>query len=357
MQAAVEHALTAPIVLLTGATGWLGRRVLSALLREIGDLPTPRVEVAKLRALVPVGEPFHALTERGVEVVQGDLRDPSALADFTKGAQDGLLIHVAGIIHPPGRTSYFDAINHLGAMSVYEAAGRAGVRRAVVISSNSPFGYNPTPDDRFTEESPFQPYMGYGRSKMKMEQALLRKIADGTSPECVILRPPWFYGPGQPPRQTLFFTMIKKGKFPLMGTGENKRSMGYVDSLAQGILLAAAHPDATGETFWLADRRPYSMNEIISTVRAVLREDFGMTVSGNTLRVPSVVADVARLCDGALQGIGLYHQKIHVLSEMNLTITCDIEKAERILGYDPQIELREGMRRSIEWCLANDLVI
>ena len=50
---------------------------------------------------------------------------------------------------------------------------------------------------------------------------------------------------------------------------------------------------------------------------------------------------------------GLYQQKLHVLSEMNKTIACSIAKARAQLGYQPDVELREGMRRSIEWCLAN----
>jgi nucleoside-diphosphate-sugar epimerase len=227
----------------------------------------------------------------------------------------------------------------------------------VAMSSNSPIGFNPHPEHRFDETSPYRPYMGYGRSKMRMEEALRAQIGVAGGPEIVILRAPWFYGPGQPPRQTLFFTLIKEGKFPIVGNGRNRRSMGYTDNLAQGILLAAARPQAAGQIYWLADERPYAMTEIVETVRAVLREDFGMTVSGRQVRVPGLVADLARLADRGLQALGLYHQKIHVLSEMNLTIACDIGKAKRELGYQPAIELREGMRRSIAWCLAQGLAI
>ena len=144
--------------------------------------------------------------------------------------------------------------------------------------------------------------------------------------------------------------MIKQGRFPIVGSGENRRSMGYTDNLAQGIMLAATHPAAAGETYWIADAAPYSMNQIVDTVRAVLRDDFGFSVSDKQMRVPGVVADVARLVDATLQAVGLYHQKFHVLSEMNLTIACDISKARRELGYAPEIELREGMRRSVAWC-------
>jgi len=61
--------------------------------------------------------------------------------------------------------------------------------------------------------------------------------------------------------------------------------------------------------------------------------------------------------DGLLQSVGLYHQKFHVLSEMNMTIACDITRAKEELGYRPLVELREGMRRSIAWCLDQGLEI
>jgi nucleoside-diphosphate-sugar epimerase len=190
-----------------------------------------------------------------------------------------------------------------------------------------------------------------------METSLLAAHRIGATPEIVIVRAPWFYGPGQPPRQSLFFKMVRDGKFPIVGTGQNRRSMAYTDNLAQGILLAAASPAADGEVFWIADQRPYPMVEIINTVATVLREDFGMTVSNRQLHLPNLVADAARLADMTLQAVGLYNQGIHVLSEMNLTIACSIDKATRILGYAPAIQLREGMRRSVAWCLENGINI
>jgi nucleoside-diphosphate-sugar epimerase len=339
-----------PLIAVTGATGWLGSRVLAALAGG-------NVKAGRIRALVATGESHKALIEAGIEVVQGDLRDRAALDALVAGCRDGLVIHLAGIIHPPGRTALFDEVNHRATLALHDAAAAAGVRRMVVMSSNSPFGANPSRDHRFTEESPYHPYMGYGRSKMLMEQGLLQRMRRDARPEVTILRAPWFYGPGQPPRQTLFFTMIRQGRFPLFGDGGNRRSMGYVDNLAEGILLASNHPAAAGQTYWLADERPYAMTEIVDTVRAILRDDFGMPVKEKTVHAPMFVADLARLADATLQAAGLYQQKIHVLSEMNLTIACDIAKAKRELGYAPRVELREGMRRSIAWCLERGLKI
>jgi nucleoside-diphosphate-sugar epimerase len=88
--------------------------------------------------------------------------------------------------------------------------------------------------------------------------------------ECVIIRPPWFYGPGQPPRQTEFFRMIRDGRMPRVGSGENRRSMAYTDNIVQGLLLCERTPAAAGRTYWIADRHAYSMNEIVQTVGDVL---------------------------------------------------------------------------------------
>ena len=147
--------------------------------------------------------------------------------------------------------------------------------------------------------------------------------------------------------------MVKDGKFPLMGKGLNRRSMVFIDNLVLGVLLAAKTKSAAGEIYWISDEKPYPMIEIVSTIKTVLSEDFGYQVNRKNLHLPESVSDVARLTDQILQGLGLYSQKIHVLSEMNKTIACDISKAKKELGYKPVCELKEGMRESIEWCLRN----
>nr|WP_167533392.1 NAD(P)-dependent oxidoreductase [Bradyrhizobium cajani] len=342
--------MNTPLVLLTGATGWLGARIAAALTTGLPRTQLRPAGCFRVRALLLAGEDVSQLRKQGVEIVTGDILDMETIRTFVAGAEDAILIHMAGVIHPK-TVAQFEAINTQGTINLITAAQKSGVRRAVVMSSNSPIGCNPHPDHRFTEESPYHPYMGYGRSKMLMEKALRAEIATGSPMEIVIVRAPWFYGPNQPSRQTLFFKMIKRGKFPIVGSGRNRRSMAYTDNVTQGVLLAAANKDAAGEIFWLADDTPYTMNEIIETVGQVLHEDFGMTVEPNTIRLPRIVAEIATMLDASLQYVGIYHQKLHVLSEMNKTIACDITKAKKVLGYMPYVGLREGMRLSIESCL------
>src|SRR6185295_7362408 len=154
---------------------------------------------------------------------------------FCAGAKGGILFHTAGIIHPR-RVAEFSAINLRGTTNLVDAAAKSGLRRAVVVPSNSPCGCNPHPDHLFDELSPYHPYMNYGRSKMEMELAVKQRAGEI---ETVLIRAPWFYGPNQQPRQTLFFRMVRDGKGPIVGDGTNLRSMAYVDNLCQGLLLAA----------------------------------------------------------------------------------------------------------------------
>ena len=312
------------LAIVTGAAGWLGKSLVQAL----ADRP--------VRAL-------------GLPEADGDLRNPEVTERLCEGARGATLFHTAGVVHPKRVRDFFE-VNVRGTENLLRAAAKAGVRRAVVVSSNSPVGTNPSPDHAFDEASPYAPYMGYGRSKMLMEQ-LVQGFSERGEIETVILRPPWFYGPNQPPRQTLFFEMIRDGKGPVVGAGENRRSMVYIDNLVQGLLLAERTERARGETYWIADERPYTMNEILDTVERLLEEEFLIPCAHRRLRLPGIASDVAWLVDWSLQKAGLYHQKVHVLSEMNKSIACSIDKAKRELGYRPEIALEEGMRRSIAWCI------
>ena len=333
------------VALVTGAPGWLGTRLvetLSAGGRDVRCLVHPEADASQIQA-----------TPR-VTCVRGDLTKPESLSEFLAGARGTTLFHCAGIIHP-ARSADFHRVNTMGTRGLLDGAIRAGVRRFVHTSSNSPFGANPTRAHLFTEDSPYHPYMGYGRSKMAAEEAVIAAGRSG-SLDTVIARAPWFYGPGQPPRQTQFFTMIRKGAFPILGDGQQRRSMAYIDNLCAGLVLCERQ-GASGEAFWIADERPYSMNEIVDTVETVLRRDFGIAVSGKRLRLPSITGDVARMCDRLLQWAGLYDQRVHVMSEMNLTIACSIDKARQRLGYRPSVALEEGMRLSVEWVLSKGMTI
>lgn len=348
-----------PLILITGGTGWIGRRVVQALTTGGVDTGLPAGYAGNtLRCLVPEAVPAAALDDYQAEVVRGDITDPEAVRRFCQGAEGALVIHLAGIIHPPAtNTSIWQKVNVDGTRNLALAAKAAGVKRLCVMSSNSPMGTNRSAADLFTEDSPYNPYMGYGKSKHRMEMFLRNDIMGANQMETTIIRAPWFYGPGQPPRQTRFFRMIRAGKFPIFGGGTNVRSMAYVDNLCQGILRAAFLPQGANEIFWIADETPYPMHHIVETVADVLRNDFDFSDVPHWQNYPGIIPNVARVVDASMQAVNLYHQSIHVLSEMNVHIACSVEKAKTALAYEPRIALREGMKRSIQWCLENGMEI
>ena len=318
--------------IITGATGWLGRSIVKELLSGRSRWLNGQ-NVNSLRLLVEKSQAEHAPKEWNdprLQIIYGDITKPADLAPLFAGLKGPVVIHTAGLIHPR-RVKDFFAVNVDGTMNLYNAAKSNRAKRMVVLSSNSPIGVSRRTDEIFDENSPYHPYMNYGLSKQKMEEALL---AQGEPPEkLVILRAPWFYGPEQPARQTLFFQMIEKGKFPVVGRGQAMRSMSYIENLVQGVLRAATHPTPKSSIYWIADKRPYSMQEVVQTVGKVLAEDFRRPVKEGNPQLPGVISDVAECVDAVIQKFGFYHQKIHVLSEMNKTIaTTRLTRAASLIA-------------------------
>jgi nucleoside-diphosphate-sugar epimerase len=329
--------------IVTGAAGWLGTGLVTTL---TGDGEYARS--GTIRGLVRPEETTVHLPE-ALDVVRGDVTDPASLDAIFDGLSGPVdLIHTAGVIHPTASMDEFDAVNHIGTRNVMEAARRHGVRRVVHVSSNSPFGTNGARNDRFGNDEPYHPYLGYGRSKMDGELAVLAAVDDGLN--AVMVRPPWFYGPHQPARQTTFFTMVKKGKFPILGDGGQVRSMTYIDNLVQGIVRAELTDTEPGKGWWVADAEPYTITEIVETVGDALRAE-GFVVKRNSFKLPSLAGTVAEKIDTATQKAGRYITQFHVLGEMNKNIAVDISAARADLGYDPKVALGEGMRNSIRWCI------
>lgn len=331
----------ADTVVVTGAAGWLGRNLVDALAPER----------QRVRALVQSDDEaaLVALTGRSVEPVVGDLLDPASLGRLFDGIEDGAtVVHAAGVIHPASHTRQLFDVNVGGTALVLDRARRSGAGRFVHVSSNSPFGLNPDPGHRFDESSPYDPYLAYGRSKQEGEELVLGAASRGDL-DAVVVRPPWFYGPHQPERQTTWLRTVRRGRFPLIGDGTNRRSMVYAGNLVHGILRAEAAA-SSGSAYWIADPEPYAMSEVLATVRRAFEME-GLPVSGGQPRLPALVGTLAQVADRGIQRMGRYVQAAHVLGELKETIACDVARAQRELGYAPPTSLLDGMRESIRWCL------
>ena len=148
---------------------------------------------------------------------------------------------------------------------------------------------------------------------------------------------------------------MRTGRFPVFGDGGQRRSMVYIDNLVDGIVRAELTPTDAGLAWWIADACAYTVAEIVDTVGRALRDEGFDHVAPARLRLPEFVGDVAERLDGILQRRGRYVQQLHVLGEMNRRSPSTSTPPAAILGYEPAVELYDGMRRSIRWCIDNGI--
>ena len=334
-------------IYVTGINGWLGHALKSAFEKSIEGFEKSNFfeENARWIGLDRFQDNF--LINNKNKFYKGDIRDLDDCNTFLQNQESEILIHLASLIHPKVWSKDFDEVNIKGTLNLVKAAKKNGIKKIIYVSSNSPIGCNLNNQVPFLEDSEYNPYLGYGKSKMEAE-----KIIQDSGINFTILRAPWFYGPFQPYRQILFFKLIASGKFPIFGSGQNLRSMVYTENLIQGILLSITSNKSINQVFWIADPNPYSMIQIIETTRKAIANEMKVETK-KYKHFPGVISDFAYLCDKALQTLGFYQQKIHVLSELNKNIFCNINKAQDVLDYQPKVELYRGMVNSLKWLKDN----
>ena len=171
-----------------------------------------------------------------------------------------VLVHSAAVIHVR-RTADWYRINTEGTLRLAESARAAGVRRFVFISSNAAGGRCESGDHILVESDSIEPLSHYGKSKRLAEQGLL-KLHKPNEFEVVILRPSMFYGPPVPDRHIDVYHRILAGTMPMIGDGEYRRSITYIDNLVQATRLAMTHPAAAGEIFYVVDEPVYTTRAI-----------------------------------------------------------------------------------------------
>ena len=316
-------------ILVTGAPGWLGNRLVEGLIKE----------KKKVRCLVLPGFNTDPLKKMGAEITYGDVTKKETLLSACEGITS--VIHAAGIIHPK-KVKDFKRINTDGTSNLLEAAVAKKVKKFVYVSSNSAQGCNKYRSQLMKEDQPEHPEKGYGKSKLAAEKVVKEYQQRGLI-QTVIVRPCWFYGPGQPDRMTKLMNMIKSGRPLIFGDGKNLRSMTYIDNLVQGVMLAESKKIANGKTYWIADKQAYSTIEIY---REIARQ---LGVELRPKHVPKIVSWCFEIADDIFQFVGIYNINFHVAGEMVKDIACDIARAEQELGYKPTVALAQGMKNSIEW--------
>jgi len=243
------------IVLVTGATGAVGPRVVAALL-ESGC----RVRTLSLDALHEGAWPAD------VDARLGDITDPAAVQTAMVGV-DGV-IHLAALLHivtpPPELRSRYERINVGGTANVVEAARQARVGRVVFFSTIAVYGASA--GGVLTEDSPLRPDSFYAQTKVDAERIVLSaKHADGT-PLGTVLRLGAVYGARIKGNYRRLLLSLARGRFIPIGAGTNRRTLVYDKDVARAALLALRNPGVGGSVFNITDGRYHSMNNIIETL-------------------------------------------------------------------------------------------
>ena len=321
-------------VLVTGATGFTGGHLARAL----------AARGYAVRALVRDALAAEPLRAAGIELATGDLRNPEAVSAATRGVD--VVYHIAAIYRQAGlRTEEYRAVNAAALRTVIEAAARAGAGRVVHCSTVGVHGDVERPPAG--EDAPFKPGDVYQKTKLEGEQVARQAGAD-TGVDVVIARPTGIYGPGDR-RLLKLFRGIARRRFVILGRGEIFYHLTYVDDLVEGFRLCGEMPAAAGRTYILAGAEVTTLNELTRLIAA----EAG--VAPPRLRLPVWPFWAAgAVCEALCAPLGveppLYRRRVDFFTKSR---AFDISRARVELGYDPQVDLREGIRRTLEWYRIN----
>lgn len=321
-------------VLVTGATGFTGGHLAATLGRRGDDvraLVRPR-SLARFAA--------SDLPAAGVVPAEGDLASPEALARACQGVE--VVYHIAATYREAGQPdSAYRAINVDGTRHLLEAARAAGVRRVVHCSTGGVHGHIAHPPAN--EDAPFSPGDVYQHTKLEAEQ-LARRFGLDRGLDVVVARPIGIHGPGDT-RFLKMFRGLARGRFPMLGPGTAFYHLTYIDDLVEGFRLCGEMPAARGRTYILAGAEYTTLKALV----ALVAEELGVAAPRVHLPVwPVWLAGLAceLICVPLRIEPPLYRRRVDFYTKSR---AFDITRARTELGYAPQVDLRTGVRRTIEW--------
>jgi nucleoside-diphosphate-sugar epimerase len=305
-------------IAITGATGFVG----TAVTRRLAT--TGR----KIQALIRPASTHKRPADIDVRWVEGDLDDTESLRRLVRDAD--AVIHCAGAVR--GATqAQFDHINV------------NGTARLIQMMINQ----HPTPPFLLISSlAAREPHLSpYAASKREGEKILVKK-----SDELfwTVFRPSAIYGPGDR-ELTPVFHWMKKGIAPVLGSGNNRFSLLYVEDLAEAIVQWLDRKSNPGCTYELHDGKSggYSWHDVIGTVKH-LRQDKTVVV----VKIPLILARLLSTLNlMAARAIGyapmLTPGKVRELHHCNWV--CDNTALNTVTGWNPRILLAEGLQRTLRW--------
>ncbi len=320
-----EPAFTFKRCLVTGGAGFLGINLVRYLLERGHEVVS--LDVA----------PFDYPERDRITVVDGDIRDRAAVDRALEGCD--MVVHCAAAL-PLYKPADIFSTDIDGTRTVLQAALDAGVARAVHVSSTAVYGI---PDHHPLLETDRLHGVGpYGEAKVKAEEVCDEFRAQGMT--VPIIRPKSFIGPERLGVFALFYDWAKDGHgFPMIGSGDNRYQLCDVEDVCQGIYLSATGPaDKVDDVFNIGAREFTTMKE---DYQAVLDEaGFGKKIHGFPA---GPVIWTLRILE-AMKLSPLYKWVYETASEDSFV---SIEKAERVLGFDPKYSNKDALVRNYRWYL------
>ena len=307
-------------VLLTGASGFLGNR----LLQSISQI---HFVTAALRSAKKV--------LRCNSYLVGEMDSQTDWSYALHGQQ--VIIHAAARVHVlndqlADPLAEYRRINVDGTLNLAHQAAASGVKRFIFISSIKVHGEQTPLGQPFTADDTPAPEDAYGISKWEAEQGL-QQLASETGMEVVIIRPPLVYGPGVK-GNFLSMTKLVTNGLPLpLGAIHNQRSLVAVENLVDLIITCIDHPAAANQVFLAGDGQDLSTTGLLRGVARAM---------GRPARLIPVPSSLLML------GATLLGKKA-VAQRLLGSLQVDISKARHLLGWEPLITVEEGLRRCFEY--------
>ena len=316
--------------LVTGATGFVGSHLAARLVREGVETVCLVRETSSLKWLEGLG----------VETRVAPLEDAGALAAAAQGVD--LVFHVAGLTRARSVATYM-AANAEGTRRLVEAVAEAcgGLKRFVYVSSLAAVGPNRSAEPQDESVEP-HPTSGYGSSKLAAERIVAEQ---GARLPWAIVRPPSVYGPRDPNFVTLFRTAQRRGICPIIGGAGKALSFVHVADLVEGIWLAATRDEAVGSTYFIGSGTHTWREFADALARALGRRVQQIAVPGFVARLIGELGELRWTLTGKPQIV--CRRKVKDALEPGWT--CSWAKAERELGYRPEVTLGEGLRETAQW--------
>ena len=318
-------------VFVTGGTGFTGAALVERLLRDGHS-----VSILDNKP----GLSADQLTAAGAEITYGSVADREPVARASKGAE--VVVHLAAAFRETGAPDeLYKTVNVDGTRIVVQEAIKAGARKLVYCSTQGVHGHIEKPPG--DESSPIAPADYYQQTKYEGE-LVLKEFADAPI-EFTIIRPTAIYGPGDPERFGMIFRRVKKGFFPIFGSGQTYYHPVYIDNLVDAFVLAMEQGKGVNEAYIIADNEYFSIMELVHRVAKAINAK----VSTPSLPIwPLIIA--GHVCEKACKPFGinppLFPRRVDWFRQVR---AFRIDKARRELGYEPAVGIDEGLKRTGEW--------